>query len=70
MDYNIIRLQHRSIRLKGYDYSLPGCYFITVCTFNRACIFGDICDIRTYITNNPLNWKEDMENPENWESKQ
>jgi hypothetical protein len=22
--------------------------------------------IRTYIVNNPLNWKEDSENPQNW----
>jgi REP element-mobilizing transposase RayT len=29
-------------RLKGYDYSRNGCYFITVCTKNRDCLFGDI----------------------------
>jgi len=32
----------RSIRLKGYDYSSPGKYFITICTNNRECIFGDV----------------------------
>ena len=32
----------RSIRLKGYDYSQPGAYFITVCTNNKECILGDI----------------------------
>lgn len=31
-----------SIRLKDYDYSQPGAYFITVCTKNRQCIFGNI----------------------------
>jgi putative transposase len=32
----------RSIRLKGYDYASPGTYFITICTFDRKCIFGEI----------------------------
>lgn len=35
-----------SIRLKGYDYSQPGMYFITLCTQNRQCIFGDVIDGR------------------------
>ncbi|WP_222842612.1 hypothetical protein [Thermoflavifilum thermophilum] len=34
----------RSIRLSGYDYSSAGAYFITVCTHNRECLFGDIVD--------------------------
>ena len=32
----------RSIRLKGYDYSQPGSYFVTICTENRQCLFGNI----------------------------
>ena len=32
----------RSIRLKGYDYSQPGLYFITICIKNRKCYFGKI----------------------------
>ena len=37
------QLHHRrSIRLKGYDYSSAGAYFVTVCTNNRECLFGDI----------------------------
>jgi REP element-mobilizing transposase RayT len=31
-----------SIRLAGYDYSQAGAYFITVCTHNRAHLFGEI----------------------------
>ena len=27
------------MRLKGYDYSRPGAYFITVCTHNRELLF-------------------------------
>ena len=34
----------RSIRLKGYDYSQAGLYFITICTQNRLCLFGKIVD--------------------------
>ncbi|QPK65669.1 transposase [Methylomonas sp. LL1] len=34
----------RSIRLKGYDYSQSGLYFITICTQNRLCLFGEITD--------------------------
>ena len=32
----------RSIRLKGYDYSRPGAYFVTICTENHQCLFGHI----------------------------
>jgi REP element-mobilizing transposase RayT len=32
----------RSIRLRGYDYSREGLYFITICTQNRECLFGEI----------------------------
>ena len=31
--------QRKSIRVKDYDYSTPGAYFITVCTANREKIF-------------------------------
>ena len=32
----------QSIRLKNYDYSQTGLYFVTVCTQNRECLFGHI----------------------------
>lgn len=32
----------RKIRLEGWDYSDPGLYFITLITFQRECIFGEI----------------------------
>ncbi len=32
----------RSIRLKGYDYTRSGAYFITICTHHRECLFGEI----------------------------
>lgn len=31
----------RSIRLRGYDYSQNGAYFITICAQNGACLFGE-----------------------------
>ena len=40
--YNPLIHHRRSIRLKGYDYSKPGLYFITLCCENRQCIFGQI----------------------------
>ena len=44
MKYNPDIHRRRSIRLKGYDYSQAGLYFITICTQNRECIFGEIVD--------------------------
>lgn len=32
----------KSVRLKGYDYSTPGYYFVTVCTHDRGHLFGKI----------------------------
>jgi len=32
----------QSIRLKNYDYSQNGLYFVTICTENRKCLFGNI----------------------------
>lgn len=38
----------RSVRLRGYDYAEAGAYFITICTTNRAPLFGHITDDRWY----------------------
>jgi REP element-mobilizing transposase RayT len=32
----------RLMRLKSYDYSHPGAYFVTVCAHNREMLFGEI----------------------------
>ena len=42
MRYNPDIHKRKSIRLKGYDYSRAGMYFITICTYNRECLFGEI----------------------------
>ena len=40
----IKKLHRRSIRIPGYDYTKPGMYFLTVCTKNRECLFGEVVD--------------------------
>lgn len=40
--YDFSNRKRRSIRLKGYDYSQAGLYFITICCENRICRFGKI----------------------------
>ncbi len=42
MPYNSNIHHRRSVRLKGYDYSQAGLYFITICTHIRECLFGEI----------------------------
>jgi REP element-mobilizing transposase RayT len=32
------------LRLPHHDYASPGAYFVTVCTHERRCLFGDIRD--------------------------
>ncbi len=44
MRFNPDKHHRRSIRLKGYDYSRPGAYFVTLCVHDRKCLFGDITD--------------------------
>ncbi len=39
-------LRRRSIRLKGYDYSQSGAYFVTIVTQGRVCLFGDVVEDR------------------------
>lgn len=36
------RRNRRSVRLPGYDYTSAGAYFLTMCSFERACLFGGI----------------------------
>ena len=34
--------KRKSIRLVDFDYTQPNSYFVTICTHNRACLFGRI----------------------------
>jgi REP element-mobilizing transposase RayT len=44
MTFNPNLHHRRSIRLRDYDYSSGGYYFVTICTHGRICYFGDIHD--------------------------
>jgi putative transposase len=41
---------HRSVRLKSYDYSTPGLYFLTTCSDQMECIFSRITDGQAHLT--------------------
>ena len=42
--------KRKPTRLKEYDYSTPGCYFITICTNQKTHLFGEILDGRMYLS--------------------
>jgi len=42
--YDPQKYHRRSIRLPGFDYARPGAYFVTICTYERECILGQIKD--------------------------
>ncbi len=42
LSFNRQRPVRRSPRLKGYDYSQTGVYFLTVCTYQREHLFGEV----------------------------
>jgi putative transposase len=44
MTFNRTKSHRRSIRLKGFDYSEPGHYFVTLCSTQREHLFGNIVD--------------------------
>ena len=42
MPYDPEKHHRQSIRMKGYDYSKAGLYFITICVNDKECLFGEI----------------------------
>ena len=42
MKFDPQKHRRRSIRLKEYDYAQPGGYFVTIVTYQRDCLFGEI----------------------------
>ena len=32
----------RPTRIPGYDYSIPNYYFVTICTYEKRCLFGTV----------------------------
>ena len=41
---NTTTFRRRLIRLRDFDYSEPGAYFVTICTQERKYLFGEITD--------------------------
>lgn len=41
----------RSIRLKDYDYSTAGAYFVTICTWDRGCCFEEYPQLKEIVEN-------------------
>jgi REP element-mobilizing transposase RayT len=44
MAFNPLIHNRRYMRLRGWDYSSPGCYFVTICVKNKECFLADIVD--------------------------
>ena len=44
--------QHKSIRLKGFDYSQTGGYYVTIDTYGRESLFGEV--LNGVVQLNPL----------------
>jgi putative transposase len=44
MAYDPEKHRRRSIRLWDHDYSRAGAYYLTLCTQNRECLFGDVME--------------------------
>jgi putative transposase len=53
----------KSVRLRNYDYSFPGAYFITICTKGKKCFFGEIRDGQNFINaagNSIIKWWKEL----------
>jgi REP element-mobilizing transposase RayT len=42
--------RRRSLRLGGYDYTQPGAYFVTICSYQRRSIFGELDEDHVVLT--------------------
>jgi len=42
MPFDPAKHHRRSIRLKAYDYAQTGVYFVTICAYQRECLFGQV----------------------------
>lgn len=51
MKYDLKIHHRRSIRLKGYDYTQPGAYFVTFCSYHRDEIFGELINGEMVLNN-------------------
>ena len=56
------KYRSESHRLANWDYSQEGIYFITICTDNSECLFGDITDGQMILNDMGIIVKEEIEN--------
>ena len=42
--------ERKELRLKEYDYSQPGAYFVTICTKDRLNLFGEIVNEQMHLS--------------------
>jgi putative transposase len=64
MSYDPQLHHRRSIRLRGYDYSQANPYFLTLCTQEGLCLFGDIvdCEMRLSVAGQMIQkWWHELE---------
>ena len=58
--------RRRSLRLEAYDYRQPGAYFLTICSFDKVCLFDDsrfrtiVEEVWQHITTRPRGRRGDM----------
>lgn len=62
MTYDKDKHHRHSLRLRGHDYTQAGAYFLTICTHQRECLFGEITNgvmrLNTYGEIAAACWKE------------
>ncbi|MBI5416687.1 hypothetical protein HZA55_01865 [Candidatus Poribacteria bacterium] len=51
MEYNSEIHNRKSMRLKNYDYSSSGAYFVTICTHNHECLFEKFVSLKDIVIN-------------------
>lgn len=47
--FDSAKRRRKSLRLRNYDYSREGAYFITACSFKRELLFGEVIDAQTQL---------------------
>jgi len=50
MKYDPAIHHRKSMRLQEYDYSKPGEYFVTLCTYKKVCILGEVIEDEVRLT--------------------
>ena len=50
MDFNQTKYRSSTLRLENWDYRINGAYFVTLCTKNKICSFGEIVSDKTHLS--------------------